>query len=61
MGDQRTVLVPDGLDGERIDATLARVFGLSRTQAATLAADGRVSLDGAVVGKSARAVAGAML
>ncbi|WP_106819057.1 RluA family pseudouridine synthase [Janibacter massiliensis] len=61
MGDHRTVLVPDGLDGERIDATLARVFGLSRTQAATLAADGRVSLDGAVVGKSARAVAGAML
>ena len=61
MGDHRTVLVPDGLDGERIDATLARVFGLSRTQAATLAADGRVRLDGAVVGKSARAVAGAML
>ena len=32
--------VPDGLEGERVDAALARLFGLSRTKAADLAADG---------------------
>ncbi len=31
---QRRVPVPDGLDGERLDAALARMFGLSRTRAA---------------------------
>ena len=33
--DERTLLVPDGLEGERVDAALARLFGLSRTKAAT--------------------------
>ena len=34
--EQRVVLVPDGLAGERVDAALARMFGLSRTRAAEL-------------------------
>ena len=36
--DHRTLSIPDGLDGERVDAALARLFGLSRTRAADLVA-----------------------
>ena len=61
MPDVRTVLVPDGLEGERVDAGVARLFGVSRTKAADLAADGHVVLDGKTVAKSERLFAGAML
>ena len=37
---QRRVPVPDGLDGERLDSALARLFGLSRARAAELISDG---------------------
>ena len=53
--------VPDGLAGERVDAALARLFGVSRTKAADLAAAGGVLLDGRAVGKSDRLAAGAVL
>lgn len=59
--DQRTVLVPEGLAGERVDAAMARMFGLSRTKAADLIAQGLVQVDSAAVGKSDRVHAGAML
>jgi 23S rRNA pseudouridine1911/1915/1917 synthase len=59
--DLRTVLVPDGLEGERVDTGVARLFGVSRTKAADLAAAGHVVLDGRPVAKSERLVAGAML
>jgi 23S rRNA pseudouridine1911/1915/1917 synthase len=55
------VLVPDGLEGERVDAGVARLFGVSRTKAADLAADGHVVLDGKSVAKSERLSAGSML
>lgn len=58
MTDVRNVLVPDGLEGERIDAAVARLFGLSRTRAAELAADGKVLVEGSAVAKSARVSAG---
>ncbi|ODU03787.1 MAG: RNA pseudouridine synthase [Pseudonocardia sp. SCN 72-86] len=45
----------------RVDAGLARLLGLSRTVAATLAEDGRVVVDGAAAGKSDRFVAGGWL
>jgi len=61
MSDARTVLVPDGLEGERVDAAIARLFGLSRTRAADLAATGGVSVNAANVGKSHRVSAGDML
>ncbi|MBI1377524.1 MAG: RluA family pseudouridine synthase [Frankiales bacterium] len=61
MGEHRSLPVPEGLEGERVDAALARLFGLSRTKAADLAADGHVLLDGVVVGKSDRVVAGTWL
>ncbi len=59
--DHRTVLVPEGLAGERLDAAMARMFGFSRTKAADLIAQGLVQLDSAKVGKSDRVHAGAML
>lgn len=61
MADVRTVLVPDGLDGERVDAGVARLFGVSRTKAADLAADGHVHIAGRPAGKSDRLTAGEML
>ena len=59
--EQRALPVPDGLAGERVDAAIARMFGLSRTRAAGLVADGLVTLDGAAVGKSDRVLPGAVL
>ena len=59
--DRRTVFVPEGLAGERVDAAMARMFGFSRTRAADLIAHGHVQVDGADAGKSDRVVAGAAL
>ncbi|WP_277455201.1 RluA family pseudouridine synthase [Janibacter sp. DB-40] len=61
MSDVRNVLVPEGLEGERVDAAVARLFGLSRTRAAELAAEGMVEIDGAGVAKSTRVTAGARI
>ncbi|HET7303153.1 MAG TPA: RluA family pseudouridine synthase [Segeticoccus sp.] len=58
MGEVRTLPVPSGLEGERVDAALARLFGLSRTRAADLAATGSVLVDQRPVGKSHRVRAG---
>src|SRR5690242_11680813 len=60
-GEQRVLLVPDGLAGERVDAALARLFGFSRTRAADLVGRGLVRVDGAGVVKSDRVGAGSML
>jgi 23S rRNA pseudouridine1911/1915/1917 synthase len=59
--DQRTVTVPDGLSGERVDAAIARMFGLSRTRAAELIRDGHVRVDGDHPAKSDRVEGGSML
>ena len=58
---ERYVLVPDGLDGERLDAALARMFGLSRARAAELIGAGQVLVDGQPAAKSDRVLAGAPL
>ncbi|MDH6109993.1 23S rRNA pseudouridine1911/1915/1917 synthase [Kitasatospora sp. MAP12-15] len=57
----RTLPVPDGLEGERLDAALARMFGFSRTKAAELAAEGKVRIDGDLAGKSDRVMAGSWM
>jgi 23S rRNA pseudouridine1911/1915/1917 synthase len=57
----RTLPVPDGLAGERVDVALGRMLGFSRTQAAELAATGAVRLDGRDVGKSDRVTPGSWL
>ena len=59
--ERRTVTVPDGLAGERVDAAIARMFGLSRTRAAELIVTGHVSVDGAPPAKSDRVEPGALL
>ena len=61
MADVRAVLVPEGLEGERVDAAISRLFGLSRTKAADLAGGGHVVVDGKPVLKSERLTAGSML
>jgi 23S rRNA pseudouridine1911/1915/1917 synthase len=57
----RTLPVPDGLDGMRVDAGLAKLLGLSRTAVAALAESGDVTVDGRAAGKSDRLVAGSWL
>jgi 23S rRNA pseudouridine1911/1915/1917 synthase len=59
--DRRSLAVPEGLEGERLDAGLARLFGLSRTKAAELVSGGDVLLDGSPGAKSDRLHAGAWL
>ncbi len=54
-------LVPDGLDGERVDAVAARISGLSRSRVEALIAEGAVRLDGRVVAKSERVRGGQLL
>jgi 23S rRNA pseudouridine1911/1915/1917 synthase len=57
----RSLAIPDGLAGERLDAALARLLGLSRTKAAELVEDGGVLVDGTSPAKSDRVHAGAWL
>jgi 23S rRNA pseudouridine1911/1915/1917 synthase len=58
---RRSLPVPEGLDGLRLDAAISRLFGLSRTAAAELVGRGAASLDGTVSAKSERVTAGAVL
>jgi 23S rRNA pseudouridine1911/1915/1917 synthase len=58
---ERTLPVPDGLDGMRVDAGLSKLLGLSRTAVAAMAESGGVSLDGRPAGKSDKLTAGAWL
>lgn len=59
--DSRSLPVPDGLDGARADAALAKLLGFSRTFAAEVIDGGTVLVDGAVIDKSDRLRAGAWL
>ncbi|CAI9392193.1 RluA family pseudouridine synthase [Microbacterium sp. T2.11-28] len=59
--DSRTLPVPDGLDGVRVDAALAKMLGFSRTFAAEVADAGGVRMDGRALGKSDRLRAGGWL
>jgi len=61
MTQRRSLPVPEGLDGLRLDAAISRLFGLSRTAAADLVGQGAASLDGQVSIKSERVTAGAEL
>lgn len=59
--DSRTLPVPDGLDGARVDAALAKMLGFSRTFAAEVADAGGVTMDGHVLTKSDRLRGGSWL
>ena len=59
--ESRSLLLPDGLDGVRVDAGIAKLLGFSRSFAAEVAELGGVTLDSALVGKSDRLRAGGWL
>ncbi|MFT4231778.1 MAG: RluA family pseudouridine synthase [Leucobacter sp.] len=59
--ERRSLPVPDGLAGERVDAALAKLLGFSRSFAAEIAQADGVTLDGRVLGKSDRLAAGSWL
>ena len=61
MTQRRSVPVPEGLDGLRLDAAISRLFGVSRTAAAQIVSTGGASLDGVQSAKSDRVTAGATL
>jgi len=61
VSDVRTLPLPDGLDGLRLDVALSRLFGLSRTSAADLVESGSVTVDGREALKSERVRGGAVL
>ena len=61
MSSQRSLAVPDGLDGMRLDQAVSRLFGLSRTAAATLVEQGDALVDGYPRPKSDKVSAGSWL
>jgi 23S rRNA pseudouridine1911/1915/1917 synthase len=61
VADRKVLLVPEGLNGERVDAAVARMLGLSRSRVVELIGEGHVLLDGAAINKSDRVSAGSML
>jgi 23S rRNA pseudouridine1911/1915/1917 synthase len=61
MSDLRVLLIPEGLEGERVDAAVARMLGLSRNKISDLIGLGLVHVDGARVAKSDRVRTGSML
>ncbi len=61
MSQRRSLPVPEGLDGLRLDAAISRLFGVSRTAAADLVQAGAATLDGNGTVKSERVTAGAVL
>ena len=58
---ERMLPVPDGLAGERVDAGVAKLLGLSRTRVAAIADAGGIELDFRPAGRSDRLAAGAVL
>jgi 23S rRNA pseudouridine1911/1915/1917 synthase len=61
MSEVRTIVIPEGLEGERIDAAISRMLGFSRTKAAELVAAGDVLIDDVVPDKSTRVQAGSLV
>jgi 23S rRNA pseudouridine1911/1915/1917 synthase len=59
--EERALLVPDGLAGERVDVGIARMFGISRSKAAEMLGQGLVQLDGSAAAKSDRLLPGTLL
>ncbi|MEP6853797.1 MAG: RluA family pseudouridine synthase [bacterium] len=61
VAEVRSLPVPEGLDGLRLDVALSRLFGFSRTTAAGLVDDGAVSVDGDHPLRSERVMTGQWL
>lgn len=61
MAEKRLIPVAESLEGERADAALAKMLGLSRSAAADLLSSGAVTCRGETVSKSHRVVADDLL
>jgi len=61
VADQRELPVPEGLDGMRADAGLARLLGISRTSVGGMIDGGDVLVDGQVAARSDRLIPGSWL
>lgn len=61
MAETRSLAIPDGLGGERVDVVLSRLFGFSRAFAQAIIDEGGAQVDGVVVAKSDRVQSGALL
>ena len=59
--DLRTLSVPEGVEGERIDSALTRFLGLSRTAIVKLLEDGDIRSNGNAMQKSERVLAGQVI
>jgi len=59
--ESRSLPIPDGLDGERVDVGIARMLGIPRTTAAQACDEGGVTLDGHPAKKSEKLRAGSWL
>ncbi|MEN9970569.1 MAG: hypothetical protein RLZZ229_777, partial [Actinomycetota bacterium] len=46
MNEEKLLPVPEGLVGERVDAGVAKLLGLSRSVVADMVVDGLVKLNG---------------
>ena len=57
----RTLSVPEGVAGERIDSALTRVLGLSRTAIVRMLEDGDITSSGSQLSKSDRVFAGQVI
>ena len=57
----RTLIVPEGVTGERVDSALTRVLGLSRTSIVRLLDEGEIRSSGIAMGKSDLVTAGQMI
>lgn len=58
---RRSLPIPDGLAGERLDVGLTRLLGVSRSLAAKLVEDGAVLIDGVAGRKSDRLMGGSWI
>ncbi len=61
MAEHRSLPVPEGLDGLRLDVVLARLFGLSRAAASNVVEAGSALVDGISTNRSTRVAGGAWL
>ena len=61
MTSIKSIPIPEGLAGMRVDAGLSRLLGLSRSIVASLTENNKISLNGVLTTKSERLTAGAWL
>jgi 23S rRNA pseudouridine1911/1915/1917 synthase len=59
--EHRTLVVPEGVAGERIDSALTRVLGLSRTSVVKLLEEGDIRSNNKPIAKSERVTAGQVI